>query len=157
MSDHTEMITINAAIDDLESNMASGTPEPCEDPVAAVETPLVIHEPPVHVTSTTPVTKAREGGPEMGRLILMVFVICHHYLVFGTLLYQPDLNPKPPYTAEYGFFLSRLFFDSVFIVGVDCFVFISGYYGIRLRARTIIILLLQIFFYNTIFWIIDFE
>lgn len=79
---------------------------------------------------------------ELLRIVSMLMVLLLHanFLVFGTPT-AADATCHPVAT-----FL-RLFFESVSIVGVNLFVFISGWYGIKAKLRRIAAFLFQVFFF----------
>lgn len=47
-----------------------------------------------------------------------------------------------------GLYISELLLTSLFFVGVNCFVFISGYYGVKFKSKTIVSLVIQALFYS---------
>ncbi|WP_155809292.1 hypothetical protein [Prevotella corporis] len=69
---------------------------------------------------------------ELLRIVSMLMVLLLHanFLVFGTPTVA-DATCQPVAT------FIRLFFESVSIVGVNLFVFISGWYGIKAKLRRI--------------------
>ena len=73
----------------------------------------------------------------------MFFIICHHFI--HNSLYDFSVGSVDGLTMEYGVY-SLL--DGLFYVGVNCFLLISGYYGIKLRARRIWSMYLQLAFYG---------
>ena len=88
------------------------------------------------------VRQARESNMELLRIVSMLMVLLLHanFLVFGTPT-AADATCQPVAT-----FL-RLFFESVSIVGVNLFVFISGWYGIKAKVSRIAAFLFQVFFF----------
>lgn len=79
---------------------------------------------------------------ELLRIVSMLMVLLLHanFLVFGTPTVA-DATCQPVAT------FIRLFFESVSIVGVNLFVFISGWYGIKAKLRRIAAFLFQVFFF----------
>jgi len=94
------------------------------------------------LSASTPLSsapKSREGGIELLRSLLMLFIIGHHTMVHGVGLF--DANHMVGITWV------KLSLNSIFVVAVDTFIFISGYFGIRLRTMSVIKLQLQIWAY----------
>lgn len=89
----------------------------------------------------SPIT--RDSNVELLRIIAMFFIMCHHFIVNS--LYNFQLGGQNGLTIEYGTY-SML--EGFFYVGVNCFLLISGYYGIRLRASKIWSMYLQLGFYG---------
>jgi len=88
-------------------------------------------------------TMSRDSNVELLRICAMFFIICHHFI--HNSLYSFSAGAAEGLTAEYGVY-SLL--DGLFYVGVNCFLLISGYYGIKLRARKIWSMYLQLAFYG---------
>lgn len=89
--------------------------------------------------------KPRELNIELLRIILMLMIVSHHFLMRGRglhLLYTSG-STHIDNTALHG-----LFIDSFLIMTVNCFVFISGYYGIKFRIRTVLSLFVQAVTYS---------
>ncbi|MDR1778921.1 MAG: acyltransferase [Clostridiales Family XIII bacterium] len=85
----------------------------------------------------------RKSNMELLRLILMVFIVAHHFIVHGLKTagyYGPD-------TTTMG-----LTVNSFVIVGVNGFVLISGYFGIRARWESFLRLYLMLVFYALVFF-----
>lgn len=62
----------------------------------------------------------------------MLFIICHHWIVFildNCGYHVPLGDTKQDYTS--------VFLNSFFIIGVNCYVLISGYFGIKLSWKPI--------------------
>jgi hypothetical protein len=83
--------------------------------------------------------QAREGGVELLRPVLMLFIIGHHINTHGAGLYTP---------GSLGFDSWARLANSVFAVAVNAFVFISGYYGMKLRTAALVKILSQCWFYS---------
>lgn len=84
----------------------------------------------------------------------MIMIVCHHFLMRGRglhLLYTSG-STHIDKNALHG-----LFIDSFLIMTVNCFVFISGYYGIKFRVKTVLSLIIQAITYSiTIDFLYDF-
>lgn len=81
----------------------------------------------------------REINIEALRLILMLMIVMLHVFTVG-IKNSTDQH-------SYLFFL-ELLLTSFFVVGVNCFVFISGFYGIHFKLKSLVTLLLQCLFYS---------
>ena len=65
--------------------------------------------------------KLRNSNIELLRIVAMLFIISHHFLVHGMNIWQDSSWDN----------LTLLSLDSLFFIGVNVFVLISGYYTIR--------------------------
>ena len=76
--------------------------------------------------------KNRNSNLELLRIVCMLFIICHHWIVFildNCGYHVPLGDTKQDYTS--------VFLNSFFIIGVNCYVLISGYFGIKLSWKPI--------------------
>ena len=85
----------------------------------------------------------RDSNIELLRIIAMLFVLLHHLIVHA--VYPDVMIGKNGLTTEYTVY-SLL--NGFFYVAVDLFVLISGYFGIKLRAKRLWALYLQCAFYG---------
>lgn len=87
-------------------------------------------------------TMNRDSNTELLRLVLMFFITIHHFIVHGIgyvgMSHEEILNLDKTY----------LLINSFVIIAVDCFVLISGYYGIKCSVRGTVRLYLVCTFYN---------
>lgn len=86
----------------------------------------------------------RQSNIELLRIVLMLMIITHHFIVHG-------LELKSIGSAGYGNGLltyGKLAINSIVIVAVDVFIFISGFYGMRLRWGSLLSLIGQAVFYS---------
>ena len=94
--------------------------------------------------------KNRDSNIELLRIILMIMIITHHLLVGpanlklmkSSMLNIDILN------------IIKVLLNSFVIISVNCFIFISGYYGIKFRSSKIINLIMQAIFYSIVISII---
>ena len=93
----------------------------------------------------------RESNIELLRIIVMLFILMHHLIVHA--LCPSVLSGKVELSAEYA---TYSIMEGFFYVGVNVFLLISGYFGIRLRARRIWSLYLQLAFYCIIAYLFGF-
>ena len=93
-------------------------------------------------------SRARESQIELLRCILMIVIVVHHLLVHG---------------AGAGYFSSmsmsfstiqKLFVESFALFPVDCFVIISGFYGISLKPSKLVSFWFQCAMYSVVFALI---
>ncbi|WP_110308804.1 acyltransferase family protein [Dysgonomonas alginatilytica] len=82
--------------------------------------------------------KNRESNIELLRIVLMLMIITHHLIVHSGL-------------AKNALFISM---DVFTIIAVNCFVFISGYYGIKFKAKTLLSFIVQAVFYSVATYLI---
>lgn len=89
----------------------------------------------------------RDSSFELLRIVLMVFITIHHFIVLGLGL----LNLHE--SCDYNLILSdsqinyALFFNAFCVCAVDCFVLISGYFGIKTTKKRYVSLLATLIFY----------
>ncbi|EMR04756.1 acyltransferase [Cesiribacter andamanensis] len=94
--------------------------------------------------TTTPVS--RESNIELLRIVLMLMIIGFHLLVHGA-----GVGSGETFTLTTSTDLIYILLKSFLVLAVNCFVFISGYYRIRLKIRTALSLILQTTFYSLLF------
>lgn len=85
----------------------------------------------------------RNSNIELLRIICMCFIIAGHVI----MMYSGDVLG----TNEY--YISNIL-RSFFIVAVNCFVIISGYFGIKLNIRKLIKMNIQVVFYSIVIFLI---
>lgn len=88
-------------------------------------------------------TPRRQSNIELLRIISMLMVLAVH--IDGASLGLPDL--KGDFSALDGRSMWQLGVESLTIIGVNCFTLISGYFGIRLRLKSMVSFLFQCVFY----------
>lgn len=91
------------------------------------------------------IKQPRELNVELLRIILMIMIVCHHFLMRGRGLHVLYMSESTHINNDA---LHGLFIDSFLIMTVNCFVFISGYYGIKFRVKTMLSLLIQAITYS---------
>jgi surface polysaccharide O-acyltransferase-like enzyme len=87
----------------------------------------------------------RQTGPEILRILLMLMIITHHLLVHGLGLSRLFFGQS---TGNPSMVAAELFLNSFVVGAVNCFILISGYFGIRLKARSLSQFLLQAIVYS---------
>lgn len=85
----------------------------------------------------------RESNAELLRIICMLMIVMHHFLVHG--LFPETFNPAVPLTTAK---ITSIVLNGFLSVGVNCFVLISGYYGIRFKWKGLLNLYLTCFLYG---------
>lgn len=94
--------------------------------------------------------KTRDSNIELLRIILMLMIILHHLIVHGGGLSglaqgkQPVIGNTP----------LLIFINSFLILAVDCYIFISAYFGIKFSLKGLISFILQATFYSSVIYII---
>jgi surface polysaccharide O-acyltransferase-like enzyme len=97
----------------------------------------------------------RDSNFELLRIILILMIIGNHYLFNGGLI--PILQP-----SDFNFYIAYLFL-SFFIVAVNCFILITGFFQINkeFHFKKVVELWTEVFFYSVsisaIFWILKLE
>lgn len=80
----------------------------------------------------------RQNNFELLRIILMVMIVMHHLIVHSLLLRGLVENQFP--ASNWLHFSSRALIDSFLVVAVNVFILISGYFGVKFKAKNIVIL-----------------
>ena len=97
----------------------------------------------------------RDSNFELLRIVLIVMIICLHYLGHGGSL--EVLRP-----SDFNFYLAYAL-ESFFIIAVNCFILITGFFQINKECnfKKVVDLWTQVFFYSvlisSIFWIFKLE
>jgi len=93
----------------------------------------------------------RESNIELLRIVLILMIITHHVIVHGLgLLKIGDVS----YQVERPSIYYQLFINSFVVISVNTFVFISGYFGIKFKLKTIASLVFQALFYSLFIYLI---
>ncbi len=91
----------------------------------------------------------RESNTELLRIIAMLGIMILHADFFALGFPQRDDCIDFPFTSFLKFLI-----ESVFIISVNVFVLISGYYGIRPKINSFLSFCFQILFFNTFFFLL---
>ncbi|MCQ2229164.1 MAG: acyltransferase [Bacteroidales bacterium] len=94
--------------------------------------------------------KSRESNIELLRIVLMTFIVLWHFLVHGMNII-PFQNGES-FVNEVN--LPYIILCSLICFHVNCFVFISGYFGIGFKTNKVISLYLQILFFSILGFLI---
>lgn len=84
----------------------------------------------------------------MLRIIAMLFIVLHHLTINNIGLSAIETHIDPSLTSQY---LGTSFLDCFFIIGVNVFFLLSGYFGIKLKLGKIFRLLFKLY----VFWILS--
>lgn len=87
--------------------------------------------------------RERLSGMELLRIVSMMMVLAVH--IDGASLGLPDASGKPSSLSAGEVW--QLSVEALTIIGVNCFTLISGYFGIRLKLKSIGVYLFQCIFY----------
>ena len=91
----------------------------------------------------------RDSNMELLRIIAMIGILVLHADFFALgFPKMGDCSSSPLFT------IFRFFIESIFIISVNLFVLLSGWYGIKPRKRSFLNLCFQIFFFNILFFCI---
>lgn len=93
--------------------------------------------------------KHRESNIELFRIIMMLLIVAHHYVVNSGVL---DVISEPPYTWRHYFLY---IFGMWGQIGINCFVLITGYFMCKsdITMRKFLKLLLEVLFYNVVIYL----
>ncbi len=80
---------------------------------------------------------------DMMRCILMLFIVLHHTIVHGLGLINISLGKTLVFNNPLLFFL-----NAFFVIAVNCFFLISGYYGLHFKKKRFVKLLLDLIIIN---------
>ena len=94
--------------------------------------------------------KHRESNIELFRIIMMLLIVAHHYVVNSGMLGEISM---PPYTWKQHFLYV---FGMWGKIGINCFVLITGYFMCKsdITVRKFLKLLLEVLFYNVVIYAI---
>lgn len=107
------------------------------------------------VQLSTGKAKVRDSSVELLRIVMMLMIIAHHYVVNSGLLPEILLEGEGNITKPGLLFLM---FGAWGKVGINCFVLITGYFMCTGHAtiRKFLKLYFQILFYRVIIWLVFF-
>lgn len=102
----------------------------------------------IHLNNSTPVR--RNSSIELLRIVLMLLIVVHHGIVHGLGLtaLSPKFNSVLLFNPENSPII--LLVNALCIVGVNCFILISGYYGIRFSKKKLWYLISILLFYSIV-------
>lgn len=102
------------------------------------------------ILTDRPKTKSRDTNIELFRIITMIMIVAHHYVVNSGLL---DVMYKEPYSINSVFLFALGAWGKI---GINCFVFITGYFMCKsnITAKKFAKLFCEVIFYNIIFYLI---
>lgn len=83
-------------------------------------------------TSSKAINQQRNSNNELLRIVCMFFIVFHHFLVHAVF---PD-SLDTDVSLNIGSILS-IITNGFLYIGVNCFILISGYYGVKLRWRNL--------------------
>lgn len=92
-----------------------------------------------------PILAKRHSNMELLRIVAMLMILTLHTRYDGILsVYDGTIDASH---------IARFFFESISTVGVNLFVFISGYFGIKLRKASVANLAFQVYYFAIIAFI----
>lgn len=86
----------------------------------------------------------RKSNIELLRIVLMTMIITHHVVVHGMGL----KGIKNTHFKADNWVVIELLINSFVVIGVNAFIFISGYFGMKFKIKTVISFVLQALFYS---------
>ena len=97
-----------------------------------------------------PIQKQRNSNLELYRIIVMLLIVCHHYVVNSGLM---DELTKEPLAGKSIFYY---IFGMWGKTGINCFVLITGYFMCKsaITIRKFLQLLLQVLFYSVTIYLL---
>lgn len=94
--------------------------------------------------------KDRDSNIELLRIVLMFMVVVLHLVAHGCDFLKVNTGSYERTSKDFLFSL----LTSFTVIAVNCFVFISGYYGIKFRVKSLMSFLLQGLFYSVTAYLI---
>lgn len=79
----------------------------------------------------------RESNIELLRLIIMAFIVFHHFIFHGLGIYRSLVFHEPSILPSSHIDFA-LIIDSFFIAAVNVFLLISGYFSIKFKAKSFV-------------------
>ncbi len=79
--------------------------------------------------------KERNSNAELLRLICMLFIVLHHFIVHS--IYPEVLQGKVSWDSGTDLLIAQ-FLNAFCFIGVNCFILISGYFGIKLKWKGVV-------------------
>lgn len=76
--------------------------------------------------------KERDSNIELLRIVCMLFILIHHFIIHSLV---PDLFVRDGEINAYR--VACIVINGFVYVGVNCFILISGYYGIKFKLRSL--------------------
>lgn len=76
--------------------------------------------------------KERDSNIELLRIVCMLFILIHHFII---IVFYPDLTVRDGIIDSYR--IAGIIINGFTYVGVNCFILISGYYGIKFRLKSL--------------------
>jgi surface polysaccharide O-acyltransferase-like enzyme len=89
--------------------------------------------------------KTRASNFELLRLVCMFYILLHHFIVLGL--------KSAGYEADENVSFFGVLFNSFFIIAVNCFILISGYFGIKSGWKGFVRLWVMCLFYGIVCYI----
>lgn len=94
--------------------------------------------------------KNRQSNIEFLRIVLMLMIISHHILVHGLGLLKSVAKPNFTWNAMTA---TEVMMNCFLVLGVNGFVFISGYFGIKFNPKRIGGIVVQAIFYSVVLYL----
>ena len=91
----------------------------------------------------------RDSNYELLRIILMIFIVLHHFIVAGL----NNIGYNEPFILNSTNVISVVI-ESFIVMAVNAFVLISGYFGIKLKSKGVCKLWIQCAFYAIVIYLI---
>ncbi len=100
--------------------------------------------------TTNTVSSERQSNIELLRIVLIFMIIVHHLIVHNCGIEYIssgsfEFGVKTPF---------ELLINSFVVIGVNSFIFISGYFGIKFKMNTLVSFLLEALFYSVTIYLI---
>ena len=91
----------------------------------------------------------RDSNFELLRIVAMAFIVLHHMIVHGTQMWRFSLGEPSIFPAtNIPVAASLILLNAFFVVGVNSFLLISGFYGIKLKFKSFYALLITCLLYS---------
>ena len=85
---------------------------------------------------------------ELLRIVCMALIVAHHFIVHGFIVNLEALNTTMTTDRIVGTVLNSIH------VSINCFILISGYFGIKFRLRSLLKLFLTMLFFSMLYYLL---
>lgn len=90
----------------------------------------------------------RNSNLELLRIVCMVLIVAHHFIVHGFIVNLEAMNTTMTTDRIVGTVLNAIH------VSINCFILISGYFGIKFRLRSLLKLFLTMLFFSLLYYLL---
>ena len=108
------------------------------------------------VKNSHPNKNSRNSSFELLRLVLMLMIVVHHCLVHGLGLKGLDPSSNTQILINDSMMIPDMIMNAFCICAVNCFILISGFFGIKVTKDRVFTLIFTLIFYTILLNILPF-